>query len=133
MGKYVTWCEIFSIGNDEIDRQHKKLFEIANEFYDSTLNRKNGTASSEKILQKLIRYAQKHFKAEEQMLISLNLSSKLVEHHIQTHNKLIEDIFSINEKITKNDTTDVLVVAKFIREWLIFHVLVEDQKLREVL
>lgn len=130
--KFVEWCDLFVIGHEVIDKQHRTLFEIANRFHDS-VNRGFDPKTSVNTLNQLIQYAQKHFSDEEQIAHDLKMPVELLDHHQQVHDKLITDVFTLNERIESGQVVDMATVETFIREWLVLHVLIEDQKYKPYL
>lgn len=130
--KFVEWCDLFLIGHETIDRQHQALFEIANRFHEA-VNKGFDSKVTLNTLNQLIQYAQKHFADEEQITSQLEIPPEILEHHQQTHDKLISDVFSLNEKIESGKIVAMDDVERFIREWLVLHILIEDQKYKAYL
>ncbi|MDD1793214.1 bacteriohemerythrin [Enterovibrio sp. ZSDZ42] len=128
--KFIAWGKIFESGVEEIDNEHKMLFHIANQFYDN-IRRGDDDAVVFETLNKLIRYAETHFRREENMLVEIGYPEEKALRHKAHHQKLINQIFEvyetqfevINDRIV--DQPDK--VKAFLTDWLIMHILTEDR------
>ena len=89
----IEWNDAFSVGNQQIDEQHKKFFHIINTLHDA-LRKGEGEEILLTVLKELQQYVQNHFKAEESLMKIYaypNISSHKAEHEdaIQKVNKFI--------------------------------------------
>jgi len=122
---FVSWKEAYNTGNEEIDAQHKQIFEIINELYDSR-HSQGSREVIDGILSKLTDYAAEHFSAEEALLEKMNYP-KLEEHkaeHQNFRNRIKEILGHQTEEQFR--TEDMLVT--FLKGWLAKHILDEDMK-----
>ncbi len=79
MGKLVDiWMKSLSIGINDIDNQHRRLFEIMEEVMLALRGGSDG-GKIEKIIDSLVEYTAEHFTFEEDLLES-NDYPNLVEH-----------------------------------------------------
>ena len=80
---------------EEIDKQHKRLFEIGARVYDLTLMDSAYDRYDEimTVIQELLDYTQYHFKYEEEMLEKHNYQRLPV--HIKEHNYFVAKIKSL--------------------------------------
>ncbi len=122
----VTWVDAYSIGNDEIDSHHKKLFDMFNLLYDSSVDTDNGTVVYT-LLDELLYYADYHFKAEEQLMIDNNYVDTAM--HMVRHKYFIDTVMSFRhtEGVSSNEL--VKETVKFLGNWLLLHVTKEDSKI----
>ena len=58
-----VWEEKFSVGNEDIDTQHKGLFSLGNELFEASR-----TQSIKPIIMRLYKYTREHFSSEEEMM-----------------------------------------------------------------
>jgi len=117
---YFVWNEKYSIGNDVIDSQHKRLFELGNELFNANYS------DGKKILMELFKYTRYHFDAEETIMRTNNYSG------LKAHQKLHEDLITkLNEVADTyfNGDGDFEEFKQFVYTWLIYHVTVEDKKI----
>ncbi len=125
------WDELFQVGNNKIDSQHKKIIELLNKVasvffgfaHDST-NDKNILSEA---LSELVEYTKYHFEYEENIYRCYLENSDVLESHQGKHN----DLISIAEefKFTFDTRPDSFEVEKFISaliNWLSVHILRED-------
>lgn len=48
--------------------------------------------------------------------------------HKDIHDRLIEDFFRLNEGIASGKIMPMCDLEKFLTEWLVLHILIEDKK-----
>lgn len=115
----IEWILEYSVGNKEMDKQHKVLFFMINEFF--TLNTKQAAI---KTFQNLSFYIGLHFKAEEDLMRQINYPK--TEQHIKKHNEL-KDKFNLLQKKLDAYNEDVHhKIAIFLYNWLASHILKAD-------
>jgi len=126
MKQLFVWYDKFSVNNEEIDNQHKALFNIFNRLYNCS--QKHGVnITLESLISELVSYTEYHFSAEEQYMRSIGY--KDIEKHIAEHEVftgkilLLEYSNHINVQVTPKE----LIV--YLWDWITNHVLVEDKKI----
>jgi hemerythrin-like metal-binding protein len=125
MENLINWRDSFSVRNDLIDSQHKKLVDIINQFHAFY---KEG-ASDEKlktIIIELNSYTDYHFKTEEGILQAANYPN-LTAHKI-AHAKLMEKLEQIHKDFVGGKKNFNFEMMHFLKDWLINHILDEDKK-----
>ncbi len=125
--EYVSWSPLFSVKNPHIDQQHKKLFQIVNEFH-SAYKAKENKDYIFSVLNKLIKYTEEHFRDEERLIKASNCPQELYERHMKEHEKLIEDIFELHANLQAGEKKSLNELERFFDKWLINHVLEEDKQ-----
>lgn len=130
--RFVEWCGLFVIGDDTIDEQHRRLIEIANNFHRKAIDVPKAGVVFE-TLNQLINYAQEHFNREEEIAEKGGVPQELIDRHREIHNKLVEDVFMFNEKLSSGEDMEVEEIEQFLTDWLIMHILVEDRRFSEYL
>jgi hemerythrin len=128
--KYLEWCGLFEIGIEIIDEQHKKLFNIANDFIDIVSREQVDKDVAFQTLNSLTRYAQSHFRVEEDAASKNGFPVEKLENLTDIHEKLIQEIFDLHTRLSKADQLNINEIKQFIDDWLIMHVLVEDRKIK---
>jgi hemerythrin len=122
----VIWSDDFSIGNEEIDTQHKELIRILDNLNQSIVNKGENHSIKGTILE-LQHYAVLHFSTEEVYMCDLMYEE--LENHIQQHDFFrakVKELHSLN--IVKGCDKS-LELVQFITEWLLNHVMAEDKKI----
>jgi hemerythrin len=122
----LTWSDDFSIGNKEIDDQHKELIAILDNLNQSIGKKWKSHLIHETILE-LQHYAVMHFSTEE--IYMCDIGHEEIERHMAEHevfrakaNKL--EMIALNESDDKKSD-----LVKFLQEWLVNHVMTEDKKI----
>lgn len=121
------WDLSFRLGFEEIDKQHKQLFIIANELMSndnsfSTFDRVKNT------LQKLKEYVDTHFKDEEMMMSKYNYP--LVEEHKKIHSDIVTEIKNTIKKF--HDVKELKTnLENLLSAWIRDHILLEDMRFSE--
>ncbi|AEF16463.1 MULTISPECIES: bacteriohemerythrin [Thermoanaerobacterium] len=124
----ITWKEDFRLGIDEIDKQHKRLFDIANEAYDLL---KNEFAIDKydhivEIIKELKDYTIYHFDYEEDYMKSIGFK-KLLSHKV-LHDDFKEKINNIDlDKIDQNQDEYIKDILNFLVDWIEKHILKDDR------
>lgn len=117
------WDDAYSVGNNEIDAQHKKLLELADMIPESM-----SEPLVKNYIMALCKYTREHFTVEEQMMQDMGYPK--LEDHRQLHDGMI---FSLRELSTKpfTDAKSVGEFKKFVYEWVIDHILRHDKEFIE--
>ncbi|QKF68561.1 hemerythrin (two domain) [Arcobacter venerupis] len=121
------WKEIYSVGNKEIDKEHKKLFDIAEEAF-TEVEPKLRNAKIKEVLTDLYTYMKTHFKHEEKYMSQMNYP--LIEEHKVLHHDIIEKINSFVKQLpTIDESVFEKELAKIIDIALVHHIIQEDRKI----
>lgn len=126
--KHFGWKEIYSVGDEDIDREHKKLFDIAQEAMDETAIKNERDTKIKAVLINLYDYMKTHFKHEEELMKEADYPQ--LQEHADIHNKIIE---SINTFVKQLPTMRIEIFEKelirIIDIVLIQHIIQEDRKI----
>ena len=126
----IAWSEEYELGNDFVDSQHKRLFELVNNI-GVTCSEGGDVNTLGETLDFLLQYTVQHFSDEEALQIKHNFPE--YEHHKKLHEEF-EAIVSekVSEFKEKGSTKDLLdTVNEFVIGWLVNHILKEDMKIGE--
>ncbi len=124
----ITWKDDYCIGVEEIDNQHKKLFEIANGIYkllknDVYLDKYDRIVS---LLDELKDYTVYHFKTEEDYMHGIGYK-KLLSHKVQ-HDDFIEKINDVDyQKVDESQQAYLLELLDFVAAWIVHHIIENDK------
>lgn len=122
--------EEYVTGIEQIDEEHKRLFEIADETYN--LSRKEFLVDKYdqaiQILKELKEYATMHFEHEEAYMESIGYK-KMFTQKVQ-HNAFCEKLNSWNlYDIDENSEEIVDEILNFLTNWLVSHILEHDKQI----
>lgn len=120
----VTWQGSYALGMDEIDEQHRMLFEIMNRLWEGIVRNDKQTVMV-RVLEALEQYAVQHFTEEEIFMRSFDYPG--FDAHIKLHQLFIKKIADEKERVASGEKTS-LELLHFLRDWLLNHIMVEDRK-----
>lgn len=123
------WKNGYSVGIAEIDKQHKKLFEIGNRIYETAQLQDNIDHFDEivAILDELKHYAQYHFAYEEELMEKCNFAD--LETHKIEHYFFTKKIQKVNlEELDSAQDQALMKLLDFTASWITEHILNTDKK-----
>ncbi len=126
----VYWEDKYQVGDEVIDRDHKALFVMINEFYDA-FQESNKRSDLIVILARLVKYAEAHFQREEAIMSACGYT--LLNEHQLSHTKLYETIYALTERLASDPAPLDRATIAFLKNWLVDHVVEEDSKIGEFL
>jgi len=124
MGEFI-WRAKYSIGNAQIDAEHQRLIELANDV--ATL-----AASGEKIARikadivALYDYVKSHFQHEEEYMLQLGYPD--YDAHKNLHEGIIAEMNAIMKQSGSLDTL-VYKFKRLMHVWVQDHILTEDSRI----
>ena len=122
--------EEYLTGIPQIDEEHRRLFEIAEETYqlqqEEFLVDKYDQIKA--VLQKLKDYTAMHFQHEEAYMESINYK-KMFTQKIQ-HQEFIDKIEEIDlSDLDADSDAAITEILKFLTDWLVNHILENDKQI----
>jgi hemerythrin-like metal-binding protein len=124
----IQWRDSYSVGDDRMDSQHKRLVVMLNNFNDS-LSKGHGKEKLYDTLMGLVDYTKKHFKDEEALMESINYPG--LEDHKREHKELTRQVVDFAKKYNAGETAITIELMHFLRDWLINHIQGEDKRYGE--
>src|ERR1035437_942874 len=125
-----TWNDDLSFGNSFIDGDHNKLIKLINDFHNA-MEQGRGNDVIGKVLNNLVIYTKEHFKREETEMQRIEYPRFLA--HKQEHDKLIKEVAELQASFASGKTMLTLKVSKFLRDWLLTHIMQVDKLLADAL
>lgn len=125
-----VWGPNLSVGNDEIDEQHRKLLALGERAV-ALLDPESGSyapAEFHSVLEQIVEQAEKHFATEEDVLTRRGCPN-LVAHKAE-HDGYIEMLADLVHQ-EMQDTQDKIGVLALLTEYLHRHLLETDMACRE--
>lgn len=127
---FLSWRDDYRVGVAHIDQEHRYLFDLINQFHDS---HRGGAdrKTLEGILTRLVQYAEAHFRHEEQTM----LENEYPQHaeHCSLHEELYLAVFQLSEELAANSVRVTMDTHRFLRNWLVKHILKHDLAFSEYL
>jgi len=122
------WNDSFSVGNSEIDGQHKKLFQLADRFHAAMAGGK-GKQILQQTLAELIEYTKHHFASEENIM--LKTSYPEYHQHKTEHDALTHKVAQFRDDLAADRVVVTIDLLQFLRNWLVNHIGQMDKKIGE--
>ncbi len=113
------WKPEYSVSVSILDKQHKKLFTLAQNLYDA-IRAGGGRDVLGRCLAELIDYTKTHFADEEELLAGHNYPD-LSEHRKQ-HAELIAKISDFQKQFIAGNAMITIDLMEFIRDWIAKHI-----------
>jgi methyl-accepting chemotaxis protein/hemerythrin len=129
-GKIVEWTQDFAVNVRVLDEHHQTLFKYINELYNSMKNRKADTVMSG-ITEKLVEYTKYHFGYEEKLFNKYGYPE--TESHKKAHRMFVDTITKFDQDLKAGKATVSNEIIRFLKEWLIEHILKVDTRYSEFL
>ncbi len=120
----VTWETIFETGNDHVDNQHKKLFELIKEFCKAYTFRMEKNIIDATLFE-LEDYARIHFSDEENLLSQHK--GLPTGKHLKQHQDFIQILRNLKFDYVSDDTEISNDLFFFLTNWLRDHILGIDK------
>ncbi len=126
---FIQWTPSFSVGNAVLDADHRKLIDILNQIYDAWVQG-SSSLELERLFDELMDYTDGHFSREESKLSSRDYAD--LDRHHAAHERLRELVHAFRGRHLAGQRADTLTedMAKFLKSWLLDHILEEDMKYR---
>ena len=121
----ISWNDRYSVGVKELDEQHKQLFKMLDDLFESIDTVVDSQTVSD-VLSRLREYALEHFETEERYMSECEYPD--IENHKGMHEQFrmkVDDLCSVGTARPEQVLTDVL---NFLYEWLTGHILSCDKK-----
>ncbi len=123
------WKDRYRLGIEEIDGQHKRLFEIGNEAYDIAMLKSSYDRYDEilKVINSLLDYTEYHFGYEEELMEKHGYNG--FDEQKKEHRFYIDKIRSLSERDIDDDQQKaILEILDFLAEWISSHIIFSDRK-----
>lgn len=119
-----TWLDEYKIGHDVIDQQHQYLFDLANRIVAPY----NDQQKTHQNVLTLYHYVREHFRDEEALMKQYNFPGYAEQ--VKEHELLEKRLHVISSGILTGEIKGEDVM-KFMRSWLLDHILGKDMLLGE--
>ncbi|NTV53614.1 MAG: hemerythrin family protein [Candidatus Firestonebacteria bacterium] len=121
---YIDFSDKYSVGIETIDKQHIKLINLINTFFEAMKAGKGGE-TLKPTLAELIKYTQFHFSSEENYMQKIQYSR--YGEHKHKHEALVAKILEFQHNLENEISGQAVLLLGFLKEWLTEHILVTDK------
>lgn len=125
----IQWKNEFSVGDADIDDQHKQWINIYNTAHNRMLSKPSEDRLSlgKDALEAMIQYTRYHFSFEEKFMADAEYSN--IEAHCQMHDNFSKKLDQLSLQFHREEHVLTSEIIKSIENWLVDHILKEDTKL----
>ena len=129
----LTWNDYLKTGIEIVDQQHRGLIDLVNETAAKLTSGEHLNAGEMKtLLGFLADYAATHFSTEETLMALGGVDEGHINHHRQSHASFLRQVNEMGGELA-NGTLTGHQLMDFLGNWLIYHMLGEDQQLSGLL
>ena len=119
------WDDEYTVNVKSMDDQHRKFFELIDEYYEAIIQRRQKQGMS-KVLRGLIDYARTHFNEEEKLMQDHKYPG--YQEQKTQHAFFIQKIEDLKERFEKDELVLSVEVTNFMKSWLQNHIQKVDKK-----
>jgi len=124
----IAWSDDYKLGNEKVDEQHRRLFELVSELVASCME----GHSAEKLRETLgflIDYTIRHFNDEEALQLQFDYPD--FGRHRELHEDFKKQVDGLVRSFRKSGCTEELSnnLNKIVVRWLVTHIQNEDKKI----
>lgn len=127
--KSFLWDRYFETGIDDVDEQHQYLVGFINKYGELLAENSMSLQDVRLALFELSRYAEFHFKEEEQLMRNAGIAEAHLSEHIKVHRTFMAEIFSMQAFLSDTDDRPAVQLLEFLIHWLAYHILGIDQNM----
>ena len=124
----IKWRDSYSVGIEQFDNEHRKLVELINRMFVIVRDKDDISAVSDAVA-RLIDYTEFHFSSEETAMKEADFPG--FKKHKQKHDHLTQEISVFQQKILSEESDVGPEFYRFLRDWLLDHIMEEDKQYRE--
>jgi len=129
----LAWNDYLKTGIEIVDQQHRGLIDLANETAAKLSSGEHLNADEMRtLLGFLADYAATHFSTEETLMALGGIDEGHIAHHRQSHANFLRQVNEMVGELADGTLTGQQLM-EFLGNWLIYHMLGEDQKLSALL
>lgn len=121
---FALWKDAYRTGHDAVDRQHRALFLLINEFTEAIAARR-GQPLVDRVLDRILAYVEEHF-AEEEALMRRAAFPGLAQHQA-IHQAFRAEAGALAAAYRAGRLVLPLTLSQFLVGWLKGHIEVEDR------
>lgn len=126
---FLSWHPRFVLGHEDIDAQHRKLFELVNHFDD--VIELEMPEELGRIVDDLVAFTLVHFRCEEELMKRIGFPRS--SDHGQMHEVLIRQLRELRAAMKVGGHAGAKSIVRFLADWLTNHIVREDMEYKPYL
>ena len=123
----IAWRSEHSLGDADIDAQHRHILEMVRALHEA--GEGAGAETIDLLVAHLSRYLVSHFEAEEKFMEESGYPG-LFDHRAE-HRDCMDKLRELVEGINACHGSNLRIMAAFVAEWMLDHIMHADQELAE--
>ena len=127
---FVEWKDEFSVGVQEMDEEHKKLFRLINDLHEAVKSGKTNDGIAAAIAG-LAEYTATHFAHEESLLKAKGYKGLAAQQ--AAHRTFVEKVKDYEERVRSGKIVLTFDIGGFTRNWLTEHIKAMDKQYTQTL
>jgi len=120
---FFNWKPEYSVGNANIDGQHKALVGYVNDLFEA-LSAGKGRGVLGQVLANLAHYTVEHFNQEEAVMRTAGYPDLAA--HQEKHRKMKAKVASLMDEFNNGTLSNPIQITDFLKNWLKKHILETD-------
>jgi len=128
MGEFVTWKDMYSVGVQVIDEQHKQLLKLTNDLY-RACSEDEGDIIKDRFkitIQAAVEYVEVHFSTEEKLMERTAYPD--IAAHIHEHKTFVHQVLENVKDFENGKLYAPNAFVRFLRDWILEHIALVDKK-----
>ena len=117
----LEWNDSYCVGDDMIDQQHQRMFELANATYDT-----QDQVALRLAVMRLYQHVREHFADEESLMRKVVFPG--YAEHVAAHNRMLSALNAVSRSIGRNEANPEQISA-LLMDWTLNHIPVADAQL----
>ncbi len=123
------WNSNFVTGLSIVDEQHHNLVDLINKLGNLLSQNELISEDIESVYTELAKYAQHHFREEEELMADHGIDQRHFSKHNREHGNFLKDVSSMHAGISPENIDAAKPLLKFLVAWLAYHILCTDQNM----
>ncbi|MEH6471692.1 MAG: bacteriohemerythrin [Halopseudomonas sp.] len=118
------WKPAFCVGDDQVDGQHKKIFELLAGLHQA-IHGDDADSAVKHTLKELLEYTKVHFSDEEELMRSIDYPE--YDAHKALHDALMDKVWALYMRCNEGSSDLAFELLVFLNDWLVNHILEKDK------
>ena len=120
----IEWNESYSVENEELDNQHRHMFEMINALFQA-IGSDDAPVIVPAVIEDLGRYAVEHFRTEESYMAECEYPE--LEIHKQQHSEFCNKVSEWSRSYAEDTDKFATEAVGYLYGWLSNHILLQDK------
>lgn len=118
------WREAFSVGDEQVDGQHKRIFGLLARLHQD-IHGDDVSTAVQHTLKELVDYTKTHFNDEEELMRAVGYPG--YEAHKKLHDALMDKAWGLYARCNEGSPDLAFELLVFLNDWLVNHILEQDK------